>query len=368
MHSAAELASDALLARYRIACRFTQRVDRDRIRNAIRRWADGVDIPQSVAIRFAESKEEANHVALPYRVSDSGLSGRTRIALNVWPNSVDQGPLQEFIRTRDVVAMRGWEESEDAELLLELSRSAGAAAWRGWDVWNEWTIRSRSNTSPYVYDRRDVGWAMCTPATTLIDAMANGDEATAQKWLPLLEALEHGCFCMWRVHDIIWAAVLPSRVVADKSGQLHCSDGPAFEWLGDIRDFYWHGIRVPPYVVQSPEQITVATIEAERNAEVRRVMIERYRSGEEINGAAAFVRDAGGERIDHDERFGTLWRRIIEYGESILILEVVNATPEKDGRFKHYFLRVPPAVSTAREATAWTFGLAPQDYAPSVAT
>jgi hypothetical protein len=85
--------------------------------------------------------------------------------------------------------------------------------------------------------------------------------------------------------------------------------------------------------------ITIARIDQETNAEVRRVMIERYRHGEEIHGVAAFTRDAGGERLDHDECYGTLWRRNIPNDEPIVMIEVVNRTREPDGRFKHYWLR-----------------------------
>jgi hypothetical protein len=45
-------------------------------------------------------------------------------------------------------------------------------------------------------------------------------------------------------------------------------------------------------VAEEPGKIGVTSIGAERNAEVRRVMIERYRYGEEISGAAAYVRDS----------------------------------------------------------------------------
>jgi hypothetical protein len=40
-------------------------------------------------------------------------------------------------------------------------------------------------------------------------------------------------------------------------------------------------------------------------------MIERYRVGEEVRGIAAYLRDSGGVRLDHDEVFGTLWRRSV---------------------------------------------------------
>jgi hypothetical protein len=35
---------------------------------------------------------------------------------------------------------------------------------------------------------------------------------------------------------------------------------------------------------------------------------------------------------------------------------VVNSTPEQDGTYRRYLLRVPPTTRTAREAVAWTFG------------
>jgi hypothetical protein len=70
----------------------------------------------------------------------------------------------------------------------------------------------------------------------------------------------------------------------------------------------------------------------------------------------------GGEQLDHDERFGTLWRLESRGDELVVMIEVVNATPEKDGSFKHYFLRVPPSVTRAREAVAWTFDVAPELY------
>jgi hypothetical protein len=125
---------------------------------------------------------------------------------------------------------------------------------------------------------------------------------------------------------------------------------------------------VPAFVVVRPDWITVKHIDEETNAEVRRVMIERYRHGEETSGGAAYIRDAGGERLDHDERFGTLWKRNVPDDEPIVMIEVVNSTREPDGRFKRYWLRVPPKVTTARDAVAWTFDVPAAEYAPSVET
>ena len=78
--------------------------------------------------------------------------------------------------------------------------------------------------------------------------------------------------------------------------------------------------------------------------------------------ACAYLRDAGCERIDHDEACATLWRRRIKCDEAIVMLEVVNSTREPDGRFKHYWLRVSPRMKTARQAVAWTFGMSADRY------
>ena len=65
-----------------------------------------------------------------------------------------------------------------------------------------------------------------------------------------------------------------------------------------------------------------------------------------------------GELLDDEiENYGKLWRLPTDnrVDAHIHFLEVVNSTPEPDGTYAHYFLRVPPTVSTAKEAAAWTF-------------
>ena len=46
------------------------------------------------------------------------------------------------------------------------------------------------------------------------------------------------------------------------------------------------------------------------------------------------------------------------------MVRVRNSTPEPDGTYKIYRLRVPPWIQTARQAVAWTFGLSEEEYAP----
>jgi hypothetical protein len=126
-----------------------------------------------------------------------------------------------------------------------------------------------------------------------------------------------------------------------------------------------HGVAVPQFVIEAPQLITPTHIETEENAEVRRVMIERYKTGEEISGAAAYIRDAGGKRLDHDDAFGTLWRRDVPGDEPIVTLEVVNRSPEPDGSYKHYWLRVDPSLTKSQHAWNWLNGFR-KDFSPTV--
>jgi hypothetical protein len=167
---------------------------------------------------------------------------------------------------------------------------------------------------------------------------------------------------------ICWVSERHHVLLRDNRGRLHCESGPAVAYPDGWAIYAVHGVRVPRYVIEHPHEIDIARIGAVRNAEVRRVMIDRYRHGEEVSGSAAFIRDAGGERLDHDERFGTLWRRNVPGDEPIVMIEMVNSTPEPDGRRKRYWLRVPPNMTTAHEAVAWSFNVPAKDYAPKVET
>jgi len=166
--------------------------------------------------------------------------------------------------------------------------------------------------------------------------------------------------------NICWVSERHHILVRDQRGRLHCETGPACAYPDGFAIYAVYGVRVPQYVIEQPAEISVERIDAEPNAEIRRVMIERYHHGDEISGRAAFMRDAGGERLDHDERFGTLWRRNIPGDEPIVMVEMVNLTCERDGSFKRYLLRVPPNIQTAHEAVAWTFDVPAKDYAPQI--
>jgi hypothetical protein len=89
-------------------------------------------------------------------------------------------------------------------------------------------------------------------------------------------------------------------------------------------------------IIEEPGRITIEAIRAEVNAEVRRVMIERY-------GLSRYLLDSKAIKLCEDE-FGELYKADLEGDEPLVMVKVMNSTPETDGSFKPYFLRVHPEL------------------------
>jgi hypothetical protein len=152
----------------------------------------------------------------------------------------------------------------------------------------------------------------------------------------------------------------PDVLLVDDRNRPHCASGPFCRWRDGVSLYSVHGVRVPAYVIEHPDRITVKLIDDERNAEVRRVMLSRY-------GEARYLQDAGAVMVASDD-CGELYRREVAGDEPIVMVKVINSTPEGDGSRKPYWLRVPPTTKTPREAVAWTFGLGADGYVPEVET
>lgn len=75
-------------------------------------------------------------------------------------------------------------------------------------------------------------------------------------------------------------------------------------------------------------------------------------------------------------RMGTVWDPFSIVNHNEQLLEVVNSTPSRNGRRKHYWLRVPMGSSdvfgnelnSVHGAVAWTFGLHGHGYRPKQET
>ncbi len=158
---------------------------------------------------------------------------------------------------------------------------------------------------------------------------------------------------------VCWICERPSALHWDARGRLHCLEGPALRYRDGWCVHAWKGVQVPAWLIKHPERITPARIDDTFDPVLRNSMIE-------IMTPERFVKTGTVPKAAEDET-GVLWRKSWSFrGVTIgswCAVEVVNGTPEPDGSRRHYFLRVPSSVRTAREAVAWTYGVSEREYA-----
>jgi len=178
----------------------------------------------------------------------------------------------------------------------------------------------------------------CNLHLSLMDALRDMATQTIW-WIPL----ENKCLVADR----------HTALHVDAEGEPHCEDEAAIGFPDGWGVYAWHGTHVPEHVILRSQDITSETIMSEWNAEVARVMLERY-------GQDNFIRD-GGFTIQQSDDYGDLYRVEFDSGdEPIVAVHVQDASTDRD-----YFLYVPPHIRTAHEGVAWSFGYDnPSDYAP----
>jgi hypothetical protein len=165
----------------------------------------------------------------------------------------------------------------------------------------------------------------------------------------------------------------PEKISMDERNRIHNLNGPAIKFRGDYEGcnvYAVHGVRCSKDIVN--KNFTAKDIDNQSNIEVRRVMIDLY-------GVEKYILDSNSTVVNSDD-FGTLYRKENTNDEAIMMVKVVNSTPEPDGSFKDYFIRVDPnaygGLKTGRAAVASTWRNTdgsmvftnPNEYDPDIQT
>jgi hypothetical protein len=378
------VAADELKERFIRACELKQTVNWEKIVHYFLRWAAGLEMDVSAIVRIENSdqfKKSASAARKTKSASPEVIANALaqRAGIDPWEHRAlmlegQARSVRQYLslsaksisgaKAKELVVL-----AEEIERLavIERGRNAASAARIATAVWTakvaEAAIATANVGNANILFNGRVAWAgseawdVPLRSISAIEALEQTCQGTQfSSWYQIFKAFEAGAFCFFITDRCIEVCPIPSVATMDALGRLHSASGPAFVWLNDVRDFYWHGVRVESYVVDNPERITVLDIEAESNAEVRRVKIERF-------GQERYLTESGAREIHRDD-YGTLFRKEMRGDEALVMVKVVNATPEPDGSFKDYFLRVPPTVLTAREAVAWTFGKTSDGYEP----
>lgn len=176
-------------------------------------------------------------------------------------------------------------------------------------------------------------------------------ELNLQDKLEGLLALATTCGWWIATQDVVVLQDRPLHIHRDTEGRLHNLEGPAVEYRGGhVKLYTVHGVRVSEKVIK--KEFTWEDIDKESNAEVRRVMLD-------IFGTGKYIEQSGLKEM-HADDYGVLYcKEFPNDQEPLMMVKVVNSTPEADGSFKDYWLRVDPkcygGVKTAQAAVASTW-------------
>lgn len=160
--------------------------------------------------------------------------------------------------------------------------------------------------------------------------------------------------CAMAYEDICYISERPLIIELDEENRLHAESTPAISYADGFNVWSYRGNLVGEKIIKG--DFTADEIITQNNVEIRRSMMDIY-------GMEQFLIDSDAEEIQTDG-YGTLYRRTLSFDEDLVMVKVVNSTPEKDGSYKDYFLRVPPSMETAEQAVAWTFDMENQPYSP----
>ena len=206
-----------------------------------------------------------------------------------------------------------------------------------------------------IYGSHDAGWLSFYDYMREVLGLRNQTE----KLIGLIELSK--CCGWWSPYQNV--AVLQHRhceLHRDERGRLHNEKGMAVKYRDGWGVCAWHGVRMPAWVIETPEKITPQSIKDESNQEIRSAMMAMY-------GWDKYIR-AVDARLVHSDGYGDLYEWI-DGGDKIQVVAVVNGTPEPDGKYKDYYLRVRPIFKTALEAVASTYpGIRVEDYVQMVRT
>lgn len=170
---------------------------------------------------------------------------------------------------------------------------------------------------------------------------------TLRQQLHWWDSLGHSCGWWMPYSNVCLIADRPVTQSVDEQRRLHCATGPAMAFGDGFAIWSWHGVRVTQQIIETPDTLTVEGIRGESNAEVQRIMIERFGWDRYLDATQAVLLDSD---VDNSGR-GTLrglYRTMIR---EIQPATVLVCTCDSTGKTFH--LEVPPTVTTCRQAAGW---------------
>lgn len=175
----------------------------------------------------------------------------------------------------------------------------------------------------------------------------------------LWATLARSCGSWWPEDGLCVLSDRPESIHYETAGELdqvrlHRADGPAVRYRDGWELHYWHGTRVPEWVITDP---TAAAIDLEPRAEVRRCAIEHLGLPEYLEQADTRLLAAAPDPGNHGFEV-----KLYDPPHPERVVVAVNGSLERDGTRRRYGLCVPGHFTDPVAAVAWTYGLSAAQY------
>ncbi|WP_425403877.1 DUF6745 domain-containing protein [Hwanghaeella sp.] len=248
---------------------------------------------------------------------------------------------------------------------VPVRRRIGAGVWSviGRGIWNSVRISAPlSQWGAFRAEVRDAIWQSAhgqhdAPWLAVHDYCAADGHGEVPRALTALSTLARSAG-WWLPHEkICWICERPRIVEQDEDGVLHSAAGPAVAYPDGWGLYAWRGSLVPRRWIENPGGLTPRIALTHPYVEQRRAACEIL----------------GWERV-----LSALETRVIQADDDPMIGELVEAEIPEIGRERflrvlcgtgrRFALPVPPGMTSALAANAWTYGLEAAELNPEVRT
>lgn len=164
----------------------------------------------------------------------------------------------------------------------------------------------------------------------------------------------NSCGWIFAFQDKCYICDRPHKVLLDSEGRLHGTGEPALEYADGWKLYFYEDVILPEkYGQLLPEQWSAQWLLEEKNAELRRVLIEGI-------GYDRIVEELKAKELDAWREYTLLSIPGIDVNllNPIYLLKMICPSTGKI-----HALRVPPEVNSAREAIRWVnWGTDPEEF------
>lgn len=154
-------------------------------------------------------------------------------------------------------------------------------------------------------------------------------------------------------HDI--HALRFPKIMVDEARRLHSTDQPALMWKDDYYSYWIQGVQMPALIWKllnrgNIKEQDIIEILSHQNIEVRNVALRMI-------GGAGFVFENTNFRLVHQTARNMLYSLDGVFKKSMKVLRYRCPSTNRE-----YFKFVPPDMTDADHAQAWSFQLTPEEY------